>query len=113
MKNGLNKCFLVTVGIASLISPEILSAGPVSLMPNEILQLRALIGTNAAAQQQFAEIQKAADRALDDEPNPIEKVISEGHLQKDPLKIRTEAAMNDRNKINSLAWAWAGTGNEH
>ena len=112
MKNGLNKFSLVTVCIASLISPAILSAGPVSLMPDEILQMRALIGTNAVAQQQFAGIHKAADRALDDKPDPIEKVISEGHLQKDPLKIRSEAAMNDRNKINSLAWAWAATGDE-
>src|SRR5208283_2615222 len=112
MKNGPNKFPLGTVCIASLISPAILSAGPVSLMPNEILQMRALIGTNAAAQQQFAGIHKAANRALDDKPDPIEKIISEGHLQKDPLKIRSQAAMNDRNKINSLAWAWAATGDE-
>jgi len=93
--------FCVTIG---------LRAGTVSLEPDEILQLRALVATNAAAARQFSYIRRSADSALRAAPNPIEKVVTEGHLDKDPLKIRTEASLADMEKIESLAWAWAVTG---
>jgi hypothetical protein len=86
-----------------------LRAGPVSLKSDEILQLRALVATNAEAAEQFSEIHRSADSALSATPNPIEKVVSEGHLDKDPLKIRTRASLPDLDKIQSLAWAWAVT----
>ncbi|HUJ10861.1 MAG TPA: alginate lyase family protein [Verrucomicrobiae bacterium] len=86
-------------------------AGCVSLDSNEIVQLRGLISTNASAAEQFAIIRKVADKALTAKPDPIEKVVSEGHLQKDPLKIRSRAAMADRKKIYALAWSSVITGN--
>jgi hypothetical protein len=87
-----------------------LRAGTVSLEPDEMLQLRALIATNAAAAKQFSAIQRSAAAALNATPNPIEKVVTEGRLDKDPLKIRTKASLADMGKIGSLAWAWAVTG---
>ncbi len=36
----------------------------------------------------------------------------EGHLEKDPKKIRSTAALKDRKKIEALGWAWAATGDE-
>jgi Alginate lyase len=87
-----------------------LSAGTVSLQPDEILQLRALVATNAAAAKQFSVILRSADAALGDKPDAIEKVTTEGRLDTDPAKIRTLAAVADMGKIESLAWAWAVTG---
>ncbi len=100
---------LFTACFIFLTTTPTLQAKSVSLETNEVLQLRALINKDAAAAARFAEVRKAADRALNDKPDPIEKVISEGHLQKDPLKIRSKAAMADRTKIESLAWTWAVT----
>jgi hypothetical protein len=109
MNVGLNKSFLVSLCIAGIIASANLRAGPVSLESSEVLQLRGLISTNAAAAEQFAILHKTADKALGTKPDPIENVISEGHLQKDPLKIRSRASMADRNKIYALAWAWTVT----
>ena len=86
-----------------------LHAGPASLLPDEILQLRALVATNAAAAKQFSGVHRLAEVALGAAPNPVEKVVTEGHLANDPLKIRTEAALADMGKIESLAWTWAVT----
>jgi Alginate lyase len=88
-------------------------AGTVSLKPDEISRLRALITTNAAAAKQFSSIQRWAASALTNAPNPIEKVVTEGHLDQDPLKTRTEASLEDMGKIESLAWVWAVTGDAH
>ena len=93
MNVGLNKSFLVPLCIAGIIASANLRAGPISLESSEVLQLRGLISTNAAAAEQFAILRKTADKALGTKPDPIENVISEGHLQKDPLKIRSRAAM--------------------
>lgn len=87
-----------------------LRAGTVSLEPDEILQLRALVTMNSAAAKQFSAIQHSATAALAATPNPIEKVVTEGHLDEDPLKTRTEASLADMGKIESLLWAWAVTG---
>lgn len=100
---------LFTACLIFLTATAALQAGPVSLKTNEVLQLRALVGKDAAAAARFAEVLKVADRALNAKPDPIEKVISEGHLVTDPLKIRSRGAMADRKKIESLAWAWAMT----
>ena len=85
-------------------------AGPVSLEPGEIAELRQLVETNGAAAKQFSEVCRRADSALSVAPDPIETVVSEGHLDSDPLKVRTLAALADLDKIEALAWAWAGTG---
>jgi Alginate lyase len=86
-----------------------LHAGSVSLQPDEIMRLRSLIATNAAAAKQFSFVQRTATAALGDTPDPIVKVVTEGHLDKDPLKIRTEESIADMEKIESLAWTWAVT----
>ena len=90
-----------------------LQAGPVSLEPDEIVQLRELVATNAAAADQFSMLQRQAEGALGDSPHPLEKVVTEGHLDTDPLKIHTLAALADMGKIEALAWAWAVSGNAH
>jgi hypothetical protein len=103
--------FFIRLAIGFLfVSPIALFAGPVSLEPGEIVQLKALVSTNAGAAALFAKVQQATDRELSEKPNPIARVVSEGHLEKDPAKIRTEASLADMDKIESLGWAWAVTG---
>jgi hypothetical protein len=86
-----------------------LNAGTVSLLPDEIVQLRSLVATNAEAKMQFAALERAAQRSLDATPGPVEKIVSEGKLEGNPLKVRTEKSLGDMDKIESLAWTWAVT----
>jgi len=86
-------------------------AGVASLTPNEIADLRSLIATNSEAADTFNRLRHAADGALQDAPDPVEKIVSEGHLATDPRKVHTGIALADMEKTESLAWAWAVTGN--
>lgn len=104
------KAKLIIVGTFIFFVLLRLNAGPVSLEPDEILQLRVLVTANPAAAKQFSRIHRWADSALSATPNPIENVVSEGHLDKDPLKIRSGASVPDLRKIEELAWVWAVTG---
>jgi hypothetical protein len=101
---------LLTLCFLHLLYPMGLWAGAVSLTSEEIPRLRALVATNSAASAQFEDMAKKADAALKDEPHPIDKVISEGHLARDPRKVLTQAALADVAKVEALAWAWAVTG---
>jgi hypothetical protein len=87
-------------------------AGTVSLETNEIAALRELVATNPEAAEQFSRLQRKAEKTLTDIPDPIEKIVSEGHLDKDPLKIRTGKSLDDMEKITALGWAWAVTGDK-
>jgi hypothetical protein len=103
------------IAILGALSSGILlqvQGGPVSLEPGEIMDLRQLVLTNAAAAKQFSAVSRRADAALGVTPNPIATIVSEGHLDSDPQKVRTLAALGDMEKIEALAWAWAGTGGE-
>jgi hypothetical protein len=106
----LDKYFLLFACSVLLFLPRESRAGAVSLNPGEVLQLRILVNTNSEAAVQFAKIREAANLALDEEPAPISKIVSEGHLGSDPRKIRSWAAMADIDKVESLTWAWAVTG---
>ena len=86
------------------------AAGTVSLTPDEITSLRALVASQPTVAREFAGIHRQADAALAATPNPIERVVSEGHLDKDPLKIRTGQSLPDMQKIEALASTWAVTG---
>lgn len=104
--------FLSSLSILLFFAPLRSGAGPVSLTSEEIQQLRSLVATNSAAAEQFAQMQKAADAALKETPHPVGKIVSEGHLASDPRKIQSVAALADMAKAESLAWAWAVTGED-
>ena len=89
-----------------------LRAGPVSLETNGVLRLRALVVDDPGAAAQFLLVRAAADQALGDTPDPVKAIFMEGHLEKDPKKMRSTAALKDRGKIEALGWAWAATGDE-
>lgn len=96
-------------GLGWFVQP-LLFAGPVSLNSAEILRLQNLVSNDTTAAKLFFQIRTNADAALPAKANPVETVVSEGHLETDPEKIRTTAALADMNKIESIAWAWAATG---
>lgn len=106
------KKFLFVFGAVSLAMLVHLSAGPVSLEPVEIGALRGLVATNGEAAGSFAGVRRVADAALSAEPKPVQELFSEGHLDRDPLKVKTERALPDLDKVGALGWAWAVTGDE-
>jgi hypothetical protein len=108
----LNKYFLLFTCLVLIFLPSESRAGAVSLKAAELVQLRFLVNTNSEAARQFTEIRDAANAALNDEPNPIAKIVSEGHLGSDPRKIRSWAALADIDKVSALTWGWAVTGDQ-
>jgi len=86
------------------------AAGPVTLEPAEVGSLRALLAKDNAAAKVYDELRATADAALIGRPNPIALVDSAGRLDKDPVKVRTNASLDDMEKVEALAWTWAVTG---
>ncbi len=74
-----------------------------SLQKNEISKLSALIESDKSAKKIYLTIETTANNTLLQEPNPIDTIISEGHLITDPKKIRTQKSLADMNKIYALA----------
>ena len=75
----------------------------VSMTAAEIGKLKQLSRTDASAKARFTEMQKAADAALADAPNPIDTIHTEGRLQGDPKKTATALAFRDMRKMYALA----------
>lgn len=83
-----------------------------SLNKTEIKKLVRIIQTDSSAQKAFDIIEKQAKIALKQEPQPIEIIVSEGHLVNDPEKIKTIKALADLNKIYVLAYTYKITNNK-
>lgn len=73
-------------------------------------QLRKMIKADPAVKQQFDSIQREADAAMADDPNPIDTLRTEGLLQGDPRKTATWEAIKDFHKMYALAMTWRVTG---
>ena len=78
----------------------------VCLDKTEIKKLSALIKSDPAVTKMYRALQASADVALTQTPNPIDTIISEGHLSTDPKKIRTVKSLADMHKIYALAFAY-------
>jgi hypothetical protein len=78
-------------------------AQQVSLTDNEVKALKDSIQVSEAYQKVFKPIEAVAQKALNESPNPIEKIRSQGLLQGDPLKTATNLAIRDVSKIYALA----------
>lgn len=87
-------------------------AGPVTLDSDEIQVLRALVAKSAGAQDQFRKLRRIADSALNERPEPVVIIVSEGRLKSDPQKVVSQAALEDMAKTEALAWTWAVSGEE-
>jgi len=97
MKKGILLILGLTVGYLSA------KAQYTSLSDDEFSKLKSLINTDAGAKAAFQPFQARADKALTEQPNPIERITTEGKLAGDPDKIKTIKAVEDANKIYSLA----------
>jgi len=75
----------------------------VSLNDAELGKLQKLASTEPSAKMRLNEMQKTADDALNDNPNPIDVIHSEGRLAGDPQKIATGAALKDMRRMYALA----------
>jgi hypothetical protein len=75
----------------------------VSLTNDEIGKLKQLAVTDSSAKKRLADWQQIADAALNEAPNPIDTIHTEGRLEGDPKKTATSASLKDMRKIYALA----------
>jgi hypothetical protein len=75
----------------------------VSLTAAEIKTLKSAVQTDDKVKKQVEPIKATAEKALNETPNPIEKVTSQGLLQGNPAKIASLKAVEDAPKIYALA----------
>jgi len=94
--------FAVTASYAQLVS----------LNKEEVANLGHLLKNDKEANALYAIVKRRADDALAQTPNPIDTVVSEGHLATDPKKIRTIQSLKDIDKIYSLSIAYVMDGNK-
>jgi hypothetical protein len=85
----------------------------VGLNKEEVTDLRRLIKNDKEAKASYAILKGRADDALTQTPDPIDTVVSEGHLATDPKKIRTVQSLKDVDKIYSLSIAYVVDGNKN
>jgi hypothetical protein len=85
----------------------------VGLNKKEASDLQRLVAKDSSAKKFYASIKRTADDALTQMPDPIDTVVSEGHLATDPKKIRTVKSLKDIDKIYSLAIAYTIEGKKN
>jgi Alginate lyase len=83
--------------------------GQVSLTPGAVRHLKELIRADATVRSLFDSLRSIADAALQDDPNPIDTLRTEGLLQGDPRKAATWEALRDLPKLYALAVAYRVT----
>lgn len=81
----------------------IVKAQIVSLSKVEISTLKAEITNNPQAKKIYANLQKSTALYLNQPPNPIDTIRTEGLLRGDPKKDNTKLALPDMNKMFALA----------
>ena len=75
----------------------------VGLSEKEIVNLKKLMTHDNEVQKYIASFKRTADEVLHQTPNPVDSIVSEGHLATDPKKIITGRSLKDIDKIYSLA----------
>jgi hypothetical protein len=91
---------------ALVLMAQVAAAQYVGLTNKEVASLKKLIKKDTSVSNLYSSIKRSADAALNDAPNPIDTVVSEGHLSTDPKKINTGRSLRDINKIYSLGIAY-------
>src|ERR1051325_10299996 len=86
-------CFIASSAIAQYVG----------LQEHEVSALKNVVKGDSSIKKLYSSLKRIADAALDEQPNPIDTVVSEGHLATDPKKIITQRSLQDINKINALA----------
>jgi hypothetical protein len=78
----------------------------VGLNKKEVIALHRLVKKDKTAREVYTVIKLTADNALAQTPDPVDTVVSEGHLATDPKKIKTVQSLKDIDKIYSLSIAY-------
>ena len=101
------KIIILLYGLAIALA---VAENPISLNLQQRTQLMDLIKTDKDAKARFETLKRAADKALNDKPNPIRVIQGEGKLKTDPLAIKTRESLGDMRKIYFFAYIFAATG---
>lgn len=75
----------------------------VSLNDAEIQVLKKSIADNGEVKKAFESYRQTAGQALNEQPNPIELIVSQGVLAGNPAKTASLKSLQDGNKIYALA----------
>lgn len=79
------------------------------LKPDQAGRLRDLVAA-APCDMAYRSLKADADAALDDAPNPLEKIIYEGRVSNHPDRLKTVSHLRDMLKIYALTWTWFVSG---
>ncbi|WP_342646561.1 alginate lyase family protein [Mucilaginibacter sp. CSA2-8R] len=75
----------------------------VSLTATEVKALKKALETDTKVKQTYAPLKKLAEKSLQENPNPIKKVTSQGLLEGNPAKTASLNAVLDGPKIYAMA----------
>jgi hypothetical protein len=89
--------------IVALILAADAGAQALSFTAPEIRRLRKELKADSAAAEIFEGFRRTASRAVNDVPNPIANIRSQGLLQGDPIKTASLKAVEDVWKMHALA----------
>src|SRR5947208_3936547 len=104
-----------------LLAAAILLAGFVSVIAKgqslsltdaQRTKLREIVRSDSEASSLYAKLQRTADGALTAVPDPVATIQSEGKLNSDPAKIRTQQSLKDMPKLGALGFTYAVSGEE-
>lgn len=80
------------------------------LTDQQVRRLKVQIKRNKEVAGLFSQILGRANRALQESPNPIDTISTEGRLKGDPVKIKTAKSLPDLEKIYALALSYRVNG---
>ncbi|MBN9296678.1 MAG: alginate lyase family protein [Filimonas sp.] len=83
-----------------------------SFNQQEISKLKTAVNTNAEIKKYYTSFKRTADNALNEAPNPIDTIRTEGLLKGNPKKTATAKALEDMPKIYSLSLVYRITGDK-
>ncbi|NHA02202.1 hypothetical protein G7092_00265 [Mucilaginibacter sp. HC2] len=96
----------VALLISLLVAGIYAKAQYVSLNDAEIQVLKKNIADNGEVKKIFESYRQTAEQALNEQPNPIELIVSQGVLAGNPAKTASLKSLQDGNKIYALAFCY-------
>lgn len=108
LMNGATHKLLPKMAIlaAGLLCAVTANAQYVSLTRAELNQLKTRISRDTAVAALAAPFHRQAEQAMQEQPNPIAKIESQGLLEGDPRKVASLKAVQDGDKVYALALAY-------
>ena len=104
------KLYLFLVLVLAGASLKAQYAGPGQPEIKKLKQLLAAGQGDAEVKKLYAPFQQTADKALGEEPHPIDTIRTEGLLQGNPKKTATRFALTDMGKMYALALVYRVSG---